>query len=59
LLEKGQTGDNYYLEHNFPDVGVLKLMIRIQQVTENNHVEPTATIVTFEKQESDLNHEKQ
>jgi len=59
LLQKGQTEDSYYLEHNFPSIGLLKLMIRIQQVTELDHEEPTATIVTFEKQEPDLTHEKQ
>lgn len=56
LKDKKET--EFYLEHVFPEIGLLKLMIKLRYVADKSAIEHTAIIVTFEKQDFDQ-HEKQ
>jgi two-component system CheB/CheR fusion protein len=59
LLKESKTESSYYLEHDFPEIGLLKLMVKVNYVTEIDHSEHTAIIVTFQQGDASLNHEKQ
>lgn len=50
-LNTNTKNEQYLFEHNFPEIGFMKLRINIQHVTELGLNEHTASIVSFEKQE--------
>jgi two-component system CheB/CheR fusion protein len=49
--------DEYYFEHTFPELGLKRLMVKVQQVSKSGFKEHTASIITFE--ELAIGHEKQ
>jgi two-component system CheB/CheR fusion protein len=51
LITRAHKDEQFYFEHNFPEIGVLGLTINVQHIIENGLKEYTATIVSFEKQE--------
>jgi two-component system CheB/CheR fusion protein len=56
-LNDSVKNDEYYFEHDFPELGLKRLMVKVQQVTESGFKEQTASIITFE--ELEVEHEKQ
>jgi two-component system CheB/CheR fusion protein len=58
-LTHNVKNDPYFFEHNFPEIGLIKLLVNIQHVSEYGLSEYTASIITFEKQEPDQSNGKQ
>jgi two-component system CheB/CheR fusion protein len=50
FLNNDVQNEPYLFEHNFPEVGLMKLIVTIHHVTEVGLNEYTASVVSFEKQ---------